>query len=189
MLSCSDCLARHSEYIDGVMDAATAEHWRTHLAVCSDCARYDRVLRRGVQVLNKQAQLDLGSDFLLQLQQRLAYEDRTSAYRPMSSLATASVAVAAMLAFAAWIPVFMLSRPDNNSTAMAGELSAVATEIAWHGENAVEEPSRGHIHLTARRVAWSPASTHQVMQPQYTPVVLESPTAPPSYSQKYSTDE
>lgn len=94
-----------------------------------------------------------------------------------------------MLAFAAWIPVFMLSRPDSSSSAMAGELSAVATEIAWHGENAVEEPSRGHIHLASRRLAWSPAPAHEVMQPQYTPVVLESPTAPPSYAQKYSAEE
>lgn len=188
VLSCRDCLARHSEYMDGRMDAESAEQWRAHLAVCSDCARYDRVLRRGLQVLHKQPAIEVGSDFLLQLQQRLAHEDRTSAWRPMTSLASAAVAVAAMLAFAAWVPVLMLARPDSNS-AIASELSPVATEIAWHGESAVEEPQRAHIHLAARRVAWSPGPANDVMEPKYTPVVLEAPTAPPSYHAKYSTEE
>jgi hypothetical protein len=184
VLSCSDCLARHSEYLDGMMDDITAEQWRTHLADCADCARYDRVVRRGVKLLAAQAQIEPTADFMTHLQQRLVYEDRRTAMRPMTSLASASVAVAAMLAFSAWIPVIMLATNEEPLPARVVEASAVsatASEIAWHAENAVERRTPAHIHF-AKRVAWAPTAAHHVIEPKYTPVVLASPIAPLSYS-------
>jgi anti-sigma factor RsiW len=190
VLSCSDCLARHSEYLDGLMDAATAAEWRSHLAGCASCARYDRVIRRGVKVLAAQAEVEPSTDFMTHLQQRLLQEDRRAAMRPMTSLASASVAIAAMLAFAAWIPVLMLATESDRAvaTAEAQSVSAAASEIAWHVEGAVERRAPEHIHL-ARRVAWAPSTADNVIEPKYTPVVLESPIAPLTYSRtQYGAD-
>jgi hypothetical protein len=175
VLSCSEWLARHSEYLDGELDAVTADAWRVHLAECSRCGRYDRVLRRGITTLGRQPQLEPAQDFMLLLQQRLVAEDRRRALRPMSSLATASLAVAAMLAFAAWLPVMMLAGEEQQAVE-ALEASPVVTEIAWHRESAVEARA-GYVHL-ARRDAWLPSAEGHVMEARYTPVVLESPTAP-----------
>ncbi len=189
MLSCSDCLARHSEYLDGAMDAATAEIWRHHIATCSRCARYDRVLRRGLQTLAKQAPLVPGSDFMLQLQQRLVAEDRRAVMRPFSSLAAASLAVAAMLALAASLPILMLATDEERADVAAIEsapTSAMATEIAWHSEDAVEARMPAHFHL-ARRSAWQPRAAGHVIEARYTPVVLELPTAPLNTSRVYLT--
>jgi predicted anti-sigma-YlaC factor YlaD len=188
VLSCSDCLARHSEYLDGVMDTITADVWRTHLAECADCARYDRVVRRGLMVLAAQPHIEPTPDFMTQLQQRLSIEDRRTAMRPMTSLAGASVAVAAMLAFAAWIPVLILvndSQPVPAQVSQAAPVSETASEIAWHAERAVERREPGHIHMASRRVAWAPTSTGQMITPDYSPVLLESPIAPPNYSRPY----
>ena len=188
MLSCSDCLARHSEYLDGVMDTVTADAWRIHLAECAECARYDRVVRRGLKVLAAQAHIEPTPDFMAQLQHRLSIEDRRTAMRPMTSLAGASVAVAAMLAFAAWIPVLVLvndSRPETAQVSQSSPVSETASEIAWHAERAVERQEPGHIHLASRRLAWAPSSAGQMITPDYSPIVLESPTAPPNYSRPY----
>ena len=187
MLSCSDCLARYSDYIDGVLDAESAEQWRLHLVTCPDCARYDRVLHRGLKLLGQQPTMELGADFYAQLGQRLEGEDRRAYTRPMTSLAAGSIAVAAMLAFAAWIPVLLLS-DGNAPNAIAQEsASAVAAEIAWHRESAVDETTSPHVHL-ARRLAWSPTSSGHVIEAKYTPVVLESPMAPPSYVRTYLSE-
>ena len=188
MLSCSDYLARHSEYLDGVMETVTAEAWRIHLAECAECARYDRVVRRGLKVLAAQAYIEPTADFKAQLQQRLSIEDRRTAMRPMTSLAGASVAVAAMLAFAAWIPVFILANDSESRSvevAQATPVTETASEIAWHVERAVEHRTSEYVHLASRRVAWAPTSTGDMIAPDYSPVVLESPIAPPNYSRPY----
>jgi anti-sigma factor RsiW len=188
VLSCSDCLARHSEYLDGLMDSATAEEWRLHLAECEECARYDRVVRRGLKILAAQGHIEPDADFTSRLHQRIAVEDRRAQMRPMTSLAGASVAVAAMLAFAAWVPVIMLANEESqNTVAMeAAPMTTATSEIAWHAEDAVEHATPTHIHLATRRIAWAPSiEERHVIEPQYTPVVLESPIAPPNYSRAY----
>ena len=183
VLSCSECLARHSEYLDGVMDSATADQWRAHLASCASCGRYDRVLRRGLKTLSAQPIVEPDPDFSAELHRRLAFEDRRMAMRPITSMAGASVAVAAMLAFAAWLPFTLLTDPAEPQV-IAAPATQVATEIAWHGENAVDHRTPSHIHQ-ARRVIW-PASGSHVIETKYTPVVVESPIAPLSYARTVS---
>jgi hypothetical protein len=171
--------------VDGEMNADTAATWGAHLAECAHCARYDRILRRGIKTLSIQPQLLPTSEFMSQLHQRLLAEDRR-VVRPLSSLTTATVAVAAMLAFAAWLPVMILAGEEKQAVEVAAReaASAVATEIAWHAESAVEARSSGHVHL-ARREAWLPSAEGHVIEARYTPVVLESPIAPLSSSRTY----
>jgi anti-sigma factor RsiW len=185
VLSCSDCLARHSEYADGVMDAETANEFRAHLSTCPRCARYDHVLRHGVGLLNERPRAELADDFLLRLNNRLTIEDQRAQMRPVTSMAAGSLAVAAMLAFAAWIPVLMLSQENSTASIAVQPISAAATEIAWHRENAVDQRGPTHVHL-ARRLAWAPTSSGHVIEAKYTPVVFESPISPPSYARPVS---
>jgi hypothetical protein len=166
------------------MDPATAEVWRAHIAGCVRCARYDRVLRRGLKTLLAQPMIEPDSDFTNELHRRLAFEDRRLATRPITSMAAASVAVAAMLAFAAWLPMMLLTNAADDQIAAAPATQAVS-EIAWHGESAVETRAHSHIHQT-RRIIWPASSTSHVIETKYTPVVLESPIAPLSYARTVS---
>ena len=165
------------------MDPATADLWRAHIAACPKCARYDRVLRRGLKSLTAQPQLEPDAQFTFELHRRLAFEDRRFGTRPITSMATAYVAVAAVLAFAAWLPVLLLSN-SSDPQVTAAPASSVAAEIAWHGEGAVEVRTPSHIHQ-ARRVIW-PARNDHVIEPKYSPVILESPIAPLSYARTVS---
>jgi anti-sigma factor RsiW len=176
-------LARHSEYLDGRLDAIAAEEVRDHLASCPRCARYDRVLRRGVKILAAQPPIEPTPDFAFQLQRRLEFEQRHAALQPMRSMATASVAVAAMLALAAWIPVLMMATEEREalSAVQTAEASPVSAEIAWHGAPAVDEEAHAHIHLVTRG-GWQPSAEHHPIAPRYTPVVVGSPTEPINYS-------
>lgn len=188
VLSCSDCLARHTEYLDGMMDAASAAQWRAHLAECPACARYDRVLRRGIAHLAARPELQLTPDFEIELQQRLIHEERRQAMRPMTSLAAATLAVAAMLAFAAWLPVLLLSRSAEQPVAVVpASASTVASEIAWHAENGVQQPASLHLHQARRATLLSVRAP--AIEPKYTPVVLESPIAPINYVRTASLGE
>lgn len=182
MLSCNDCLARHSDYLDDRLDRETAAQVRAHLKVCARCARRDRVLRQGLKLLAELPQIEPAPDFTYRLQQRIEAEHVRSAFMPIRYLTVASLAVAAMLALAAWVPVLMMSmREAVVDTVQAAESSPVASEIAWHGAHAVDESSHQDIHLVARS-GWKPEAEEHVIAPRYTPVVVESPTAPITYS-------
>ncbi len=109
MLSCNDCLARHSDYLDDRLDRETADQVRAHLQSCARCARRDRVLRQGLRLLAELPPIEPAPDFTYRLQQRIEAEQARAAYMPVRFLTAASIAVAAMLALAAWVPVLMMS--------------------------------------------------------------------------------
>jgi hypothetical protein len=165
------------------MDPQDADRWRAHIAGCASCGRYDRVLRRGLRTLAAQPHVDLDADFTSELHRRLASEDRRFGTRPITSMAAASVAVAAMLAFAAWLPVLLLT--NGPEPVIAAPATPAASEIAWHGEGAVEYRAPSHVHQARRVVVWPTHHAH-VIEPKYTPVVLESPIAPLNYAQTVS---
>lgn len=50
-MNCTDFLARHSDYVDGIADAADATRLEAHASSCASCARYDRVVRKGAQLV------------------------------------------------------------------------------------------------------------------------------------------
>jgi anti-sigma factor RsiW len=179
------------EYLDGVLDAATQAEWRMHLAECPACARYDRVLRRGLALLAAQPQSQLTPDFTTELHQRLALEERRMAMRPMTSLATASLMVAAMLAFAAWVPVLLMSRGSDAQVEVAvASASTASSEIAWHAQDAVDHQLPVHIHQARRALGLIQHATPVIVEPRYTPVILDAPTAPLNYvrTASYATE-
>lgn len=162
MLSCAEIIARHSEYVDGELPPRETETWRAHLATCSICARYDRVLRKGVQLLHE-TQLQPDPEFVQHLRYRLADEDRRMTMSPISMNAAAVASVAAVLALVVWLPVALLQSQET-AASMSTHVSSAATEIAWHGGEAVT-----------------------LIHGAYSPLIVEPPTAPPSYTRAQLT--
>ena len=184
MLSCKEVLARHSEYIDGEMPAPDSEKWRAHLAACAVCARYDRVLRKGVSLLATKPEIEPEPEFMLHLRYRLADEAHRMETQLAKQHVAAAASVMAVLALLAWLPMMISTGNPVDSTAAAGaaETGTASSEIAWHGSYAVHsEPS--HVTLAAPAAALEPVySVVSLIDPGYSPLIIESPTSPPSYT-------
>jgi anti-sigma factor RsiW len=106
MMDCDTFLERYSDYRDGLLAAAEYAECDDHLAECAHCARYDRVVAGGVQVLRGLPELEVSDDFMERLQHRLWHEqdDMAAARARRASRAprrAAGVAVAAAATVAA----------------------------------------------------------------------------------------
>ena len=179
MLSCNEVLARHSEYIDGEMTPPDTERWRAHLAECAMCARYDRVLRKGVSLLAK-ADAEPDPEFTMHLRYRIADEQYRMS-RPLNNNVAVAMSTAAVLALIAWLPLMLMSRDEEQSGAQAAT-NAASSEIAWHGSVAMANDESHSAPAVDASVLAPSSSAVSLIAPDYSPLVVESPTAPPSYS-------
>jgi anti-sigma factor RsiW len=138
MMDCGTFLEGHSDFRDGLLTLPERVAFDAHLRECNRCARYDRVVEKGVQVLHARPALEVSDDFMDRLQHRLYHVDDEMAVArhrrgrgPVSRGAAAALAVAASVAALALLPrlysdggstVTML--PSIAVTAPAPELSA-----------------------------------------------------------------
>lgn len=105
-VSCAEFRAGHAEYLDGVLMPETAERMRRHAGECLPCARHDRAIRRGCELVGSLPAVRTGEDFRLRLRARLA-RDRTRRSRLISTgqLIVPGGAVIALVAAVAWSPL------------------------------------------------------------------------------------
>lgn len=111
MLECSHFLAAYSEFRDGVLDADLSEAFRSHLDECDSCARYDRAVGGGVDLLLGRGEIEPSEDFALRLQGRLLSLEREMDAQRSASGASAAVTfvIALALGVAAWTPALRRS--------------------------------------------------------------------------------
>src|SRR5690606_18291876 len=62
-MTCQEFLARYSEYLDERLEPLESALWRAHMNRCPSCARYDRVLRRGLALVRDLPEVEPSSDF------------------------------------------------------------------------------------------------------------------------------
>jgi anti-sigma factor RsiW len=105
-MTCEDFLARHSEYLDDELSAVAAAGMRQHMAACERCARYDRVLRRGLALVRELEPVAPADDPYAGLQRYLARRSERAAARAVRGPLAATVAVAGVLALFAWSALF-----------------------------------------------------------------------------------
>jgi hypothetical protein len=179
LLSCTEVLARHSEYLDGEMTPPDTERWRAHLAECAMCARYDRVLRKGTSLLAA-ADMEPDPEFTMHLRYRIADEHYRST-RPMNNSVAVAMSTAAVLALIAWLPLILISRTERDVAAQ-GETAPASSEIAWHGSIAIDDDASHSAPAVDAAVLAPNHAAVALIAPGYSPLVIESPIAPPSYS-------
>lgn len=137
-MECKDFLEGYSAYRDGLVDEAERDAFRAHIEQCESCARYDRVVRKGTNVLRDLPEVDPPSDFLARLQHRIYHiEDGIPLRSTLEGGSAAVLAVAAVgLLALAWMP-FAVRAP------VEVELPAVAVD-------APERPPARTTSVTSR---------------------------------------
>lgn len=184
VLSCREFLTRHTEYADGIMSAIDAERIRRHLVECSSCARYNSVVREGAKLFTSQPVVQPDATFMDQLHSRIADEEHRMTMRPVSANAAAYVSIAAVLALVVWAPRLFVDKAveEGQYTTTSSSLrpKLTSTEIAWRVADAFDNGRmrRGAYHSTRPE---NHTAVSLVTQ-RYTPLIVDAPTAPPSYA-------
>lgn len=135
-MDCDVFLDGYSDFRDGLLPEGQRAGFQAHLASCGSCARYDRVLSRGVGVLRDEEPLEVSEDFMARLQHRIYHEDEARAARRRGSRARA---VAGTLAAAAAVGAVTLVSLDGAQPAADSTLAvqpAGADDIAAEARDA-----------------------------------------------------
>lgn len=131
-MSCDEILAAHTDYLDGLLPAHEAARVQWHLASCTACGRYDRIVRRGTELVREMPEIVPSDDFTERLQHRLYHVQDAAALastRGASPGVAATVAVAGVLALLAWSPLMVREGVMEPGTAMSME-SALPDDAA-----------------------------------------------------------
>ena len=115
-VGCRKFLDGYSEYRDGRLDSEDRSFFIGHMAGCSSCRRYDRVIHRGVQVLRDPVEAPTMAPMsTAEVRFRAtAFERESLALGTAGSGVTlsAAVVVALLLAAVAWTPFFSGTTPE-----------------------------------------------------------------------------
>ncbi|MEK6255526.1 MAG: hypothetical protein N2B05_12590 [Gemmatimonadales bacterium] len=133
-MSCDRFIERYTDFRDGLLDVEAPVEVESHLAACACCARYDRVMRRGLELLSDIPLPESSDDFMPRLRHRLYNVDcgvpdgRRSFGGSAALIGVAAVGLLALfwLPFAASVPLEM-------------ELPAVSAQFP--PERSLEPPS------------------------------------------------
>lgn len=110
-MTCTDFRDRFSDYYDGTGAPSFLGDADAHVAACPDCRRYHAVVAEGSAILRGGAPVAVSEDFMPRLQHRIYHlEDDSALARAQSASGTTvstAVAIAALIALAAWSPTLM----------------------------------------------------------------------------------
>lgn len=134
-MQCEDFLEGYSEFMDGRLAPSEHEAFDRHLEACDACARYHRVVQRGLFIWRNLPDLHPSPDFLPRLRHRLFHVDDEArlAPRTLGSAALIAVAAVGMLALA-WLPF-------ATRVAVEVELPPVAVETPTPRSTPAASPS------------------------------------------------
>lgn len=155
-VTCDEFLARHSDYLDGFLPPLVTARLGAHASLCASCSRYDRIVRKGIDLVRDMPGVVPSEDFEQRLQHRIFHMEDARALQPRTGAATA-LAVAAAIALLAWSPVmFIQSSAPEATTPAAASLMDVSAP-SYDAINAV--PLLGQNSWYP--VATPPAPAHQ----------------------------
>src|SRR5690606_3249133 len=124
---CDEFLARHSEYLDGLLTPLAAARLNAHASVCGSCARYDRIVRKGIDLVRDLPDVEPSEEFELRLQHRIFHMEDAHALQPRATGASGAAGVAAALGVAvaiallAWSPMLTTSSDDDRTATVSLE--------------------------------------------------------------------
>lgn len=154
-MTCSDFLARYSDFLDGESSPEGESALRSHLEACASCRRYDHVVRRGIALLRDLPAERLRDDFKDRLQHSLYTIDeaeRRRRHRPQGATgggAMAVVAAAVIILAVVWTPALWDSTPTVDLPAIvvrAPEQAASRATLPENGIYALPQPRPSPVY-------------------------------------------
>lgn len=127
-MTCSDFLARYSEFRDGDLSPGARAAFESHVERCGPCGRYHRVVTEGVSLLRNEPPPRLRTDFRERLRHSLYTLDeqrRLRRHRPHGATGSGAmfvVAAAVLILVVIWTPALWEATPTV-------ELSPVVAEV------------------------------------------------------------
>ncbi|MGD8276757.1 MAG: hypothetical protein PVH00_01970 [Gemmatimonadota bacterium] len=125
-MTCQDCIGQTTDFLDETLSPIDRARHAAHIERCPSCARYHRVLKRGLGLARDVAEIEPSAGFRMRLHGRLRglEEERRRRERAASGAALV-LAVAGLVALAAWVPVWQDAMQARRSSAMTLEGDAV----------------------------------------------------------------
>lgn len=174
--ACRTYLEDHAAYVDEFLNDDEAAEHEAHAAVCPSCARYARVLGRGLALVHAIPDIEPSAHFEHRLQHRIFHIEDAASLDRAAGRSAAGLAAAAMIALIAWSPVLWRSGSDAAMTR-----SVVAANISMedlvadgpHKANAQHwyaNPAQPEIEQTSVHTLVSSAGS-------YSPLIVSPPGA------------
>lgn len=150
-MSCDQFIERYTDFRDDLLDAGTRAEIERHLGECPCCARYHRVMQKGLELLSDIPPAESSDDFMPRLRHRLYNVDCGVAEGRRSfggSAALVGVAAVGLLALF-WLP-FAASVP------LEMELAAVSVQPPPPGSDDLPSLFRRGPFVTTLRIEGEP---------------------------------
>jgi hypothetical protein len=171
-VGCDEYMASHSEYLDGLLSPMVAAQLSAHADACASCARYDRIVRKGVDLVRDLPDVEPSVEFEMRLQHRIFHMQDAAALRPRSASAASALAVAAAVALLAWSPLLFVPG-DSDLARAAGE----AQDAAFDGFESGPMFGQSTWYPTIMQAAPShqPSAVFAMFPGPYSPLVVTPP--------------
>ena len=105
VMDCEEFLQGYSDYSDRLRTPEQLRDFESHMRQCQTCARYDRVVRQGIDLFRQLPRPDTSPDFLPRLRHRLYHIDDHTVLGSRLGGGVALVAMAAVgLLAIVWLP-------------------------------------------------------------------------------------
>jgi hypothetical protein len=172
-LSCHEFLEGHSDYLDGLLPEGITWRFDQHAAECSNCNRFDRVLRRGLLLARNLPEIQPSATFQDTLQARLMGLEAVPIQRPVIAGTGTAVVIAAVLGMIAITPFLMQAGADHAPPPAVAETPPPTPVMPSLDVN---ESAFGEPQITAGVFATPPFET------SYSPVIVQAPAVAGSVS-------
>jgi hypothetical protein len=111
MVDCRDFLDSYSDFRDGLLTTVVMNGFENHLRECESCARYDRVVGGGVQVIRSLPPLAPSPEFQTRLLDRLRFMDIQAGEHASGASMGLTLLICIAIGVSAWLPTL---RPETD---------------------------------------------------------------------------
>ncbi|MCI0435403.1 MAG: zf-HC2 domain-containing protein [Gemmatimonadetes bacterium] len=186
-MTCADCIARSGDYVDGTIESLDRAGFTRHLTECEACARYVRVLRRGLAIVRELEPVQPSAEFTGRLHRRLhgLHEEQQSQARSLFAGATVTLALAASMAIASWLPIF--SRGEPADMVASGEPEPIRIDASRSAGDAVPWMMPNALSPLVRPFLSPPPSMTAALPGPYSPLVVQPPAVGRSTGRAFLT--
>lgn len=158
-MNCREFLTRHCDWVDGDLPSAEAASFGAHVKTCASCARYDRVVRRGTDLVREiLPRVEASADLEDRVRHRLFHVRDRERRRASTAAVYAAAATVVMLGSGAAF-LILASSPVPEVDAQVVWASAPARATGYQADPAPEPAAVTPLHAKALAVVSTETTT------------------------------